>query len=270
MIYPTLATNSQNRLAGDILPEVTDIKVYKTFDYSLFKTIKGNREINSSHLNGLENSMKENYLFTIIIVNENFEIIDGQHRFKIISKLLLPLYYVIKKGYGMEEVIRFNTESKVWKADDYLNTFCVQENNDYIMYDKFKKRYKLGHHEVRYLLSGVKGDGRFGSCEFRKGNFKIKNYKKAVEIVEKIFSLAPYYSGYKRRNFIYAIVNLLRNPLFDFKEFFQKVKAFPNSLVDCTSTENYIALIQEIYNHNRLAKVDLSMQRIYKNQYSKN
>lgn len=261
MIYPTLATNSQNKLVGDILPDVTDIKVYKTFDYSLFKTIKGNREKNSSHLKGLENSMKENYLFTIIIVNENFEIIDGQHRFEIISKLLLPVYYIIKKGYGMEEVIRFNTESKVWKSDDYLNTYCIEENNDYVLFHKFKTRYKLSHSDAMVLLNDLKryDYGKLNQL-FKNGKYKIKDYKKAVQLVEEIFSLAPYYSGYKRRSFIRAFIMLKTNPVFSFSEFFNKVKLIPNALIDCTTTENYIALIEEIYNYNRLSKISFTQK----------
>lgn len=252
-------TNTQGiKYTDSNLPGVTDIKVYKTYDYSLFKTIKGNREKNSSHLKGLENSMKENYLFTIIIVNENYEIIDGQHRFEIISKLLLPVYYIIREGYGMEEVIRFNTEAVVWKSNDYLNTYCISGNDDYKQYYKFKEKYKLDHCSTRVLLANTGSTHTASSGRiFRTGKFKIANYKKAVDTVEKIFSLAPYYAGYKRRTFIYAMSSLLKNPLFDFKEFSQKVKMLPDSLVDCTSTENYFKLINEIYNYNRNVKVNL-------------
>ena len=254
-----LNTNTQGiKYTDSNLPSVTDIKVYKTYDYSLFKTIKGNREINSSHLKGLEKSMKENYLSTIIIVNENYEIIDGQHRFTIISKLLLPVYYIIREGYGMEEVIRFNTEAVSWKSNDYLNTYCIRGNDDYKLYFKFKEKYKLDHCSTRVLLGNTGSTHTASSGRiFRTGKFKVVNYKKAVDIVEKIFSLAPYYAGYKRRNFIYTMASLLKNPLFDFKEFFQKVKMLPDSLIDCTSTENYLKLINEIYNYNRTAKVNL-------------
>ena len=237
--------------------DTTDIKVYRTTDYTLFKSINGNRKIDKSHLKGLENSMREKYLFTIIIVNENYEIIDGQHRFEIISRLLLPLYYVIRKGYGMEEVIRFNSESKIWKADDYLNTYCIDDNSDYKLYYKFKNKYKLGHAETRLLLTGSRKDNKSSNKLFKEGKFKIGNYKKAVEITEKIFSLAPYYSGYKRRSFIYAMINLLKNPLFDFNEFFKKIKMLPDTLIDCTNAINYITLINEIYNYNNQVKVNL-------------
>lgn len=240
---------------------VTDIKVYKTFDYSLFKTIKGNRDIKTPHLKGLEASIKEKYLFTIIIVNENFEIIDGQHRFEIISKLNLPVYYIIREGYGMGEVIRFNTESKVWNADDYLKTYCDQGNSNYKLYYKFKEKYKLGHNEVKTLL-GLNFRNTVTTRLFKEGKFVTANYNRAVEMTEKIFSLAPYYSGYKRRSFIYAMFSLFKNPLFNFNEFFKKVKMLPDSLVDCTNTMNYIILINEIYNYKNQVKVNLIPEKI--------
>ena len=61
--------------------------VHTTTDYFLFKPINGNRNINRLHLSRLKKSIEENYLFTVIIVNENYEIIDGQHRFECIKEL---------------------------------------------------------------------------------------------------------------------------------------------------------------------------------------
>ena len=42
--------------------------------------------------------MNDNYLFTVIIVNEkNYEIIDGQHRFEVIKELKLPFITLFVK-----------------------------------------------------------------------------------------------------------------------------------------------------------------------------
>lgn len=54
-------------------------QVCQTNDYSLFKTLKGNRNINQAHLYRLTKSIKEKYLLSPIVVNEHFEIIDGQN-----------------------------------------------------------------------------------------------------------------------------------------------------------------------------------------------
>ena len=86
--------------------------VYTTNDYTLFTSIDGNRTKNKLHIKRLKQSIKENYLFTVIIVNENYEIIDGQHRFDVIKELNLPLYYIICEGYGLAEVHILNQISK--------------------------------------------------------------------------------------------------------------------------------------------------------------
>ena len=64
-------------------------KILTTREYSIFKTIEGNRNISLLHLNRLRESMLEKHLFTVIVVNENMEIIDGQHRFTISKELQL-------------------------------------------------------------------------------------------------------------------------------------------------------------------------------------
>ena len=54
---------------------MNEIQVHTTTDYSLFKFINGNRDVNQLHLTRLKESIKKNHLITIVMVNENFEII---------------------------------------------------------------------------------------------------------------------------------------------------------------------------------------------------
>ena len=49
------------------------VLVHTTTDYFIFKPIEGNRNKNLMHINRLKKSMADNYLFTVIIVNENYE-----------------------------------------------------------------------------------------------------------------------------------------------------------------------------------------------------
>ena len=107
-------------------------QVHTTTDYFLFKPIDGNRNKNLLHLNRLKKSMTENYLFTVIIVNEKYEIIDGQHRFECVKELKMPLHYIICNGYGLNEVQILNQNSKTWNADDYLAGYCNLKNENYL------------------------------------------------------------------------------------------------------------------------------------------
>ena len=229
--------------------------VHTTTDYFLFKPLNGNRTKNLLHINRLKKSMAEQYLFTVIVVNEKYEIIDGQHRFDVIEELKLPLHYVVCKGYGLEEVHRLNVLSKNWNADDYLNGYCNLGYKDYLIYREFKDKYKIGHNECMLLLSETNHTKNTGV--FNKGLLKIKSLRDAQKKIETIFLLEPYYDGYKRRTFIYALYNLLKNPNFEFTEFIQKLKIQPTALQHCTDVAQYVALIEEIYNYKRRDKVNL-------------
>jgi hypothetical protein len=230
-------------------------QVHTTTDYFLFKPIDGNRNKNLLHINRLKKSMAETYLFTIIIVNEKYEIIDGQHRFDVIQDLQLPLNYVVCNGYGLNEVHILNQNSKTWTSDDYLDGYCKLGYKDYIQYRDFKETYDIGHYECMWLLNGSQLSNP--TQVFFTGDFKIKNYNEACKIIEKIMLVEPYYSEWKRRSFILAMLQLFKNPNFELTEFLQKLKLQPTALSNCSTTNQYVSLIEEIYNYRRREKVNL-------------
>jgi hypothetical protein len=230
-------------------------QVHTTTDYFLFKPIDGNRNKNLLHINRLKKSMAETYLFTIIIVNEKYEIIDGQHRFDVIQDLQLPLNYVVCNGYGLNEVHILNQNSKTWTSDDYLDGYCKLGYKDYIQYRDFKETYDIGHYECMWLLNGSQLSNP--TQVFFTGDFKIKNYNEACKIIEKIMLVEPYYSEWKRRSFILAMLQLFKNSNFELTEFLQKLKLQPTALSNCSTTNQYVSLIEEIYNYRRRDKINL-------------
>jgi disulfide oxidoreductase YuzD len=231
--------------------------VHTTTDYFLFKPIEGNRTQNKLHLQRLKKSMKENYLFTIIVVNEKYEIIDGHHRFTIIKELGLPLNYIVCEGYGLGEVHIFNQNSKTWTAQDYLSGYCDLGYRHYIEYRKFQQKYQFGHNECMAVLSNNKKTGGSLFTQFKDGKFKIANISDADAKAKKIWLFADLYQGFLRRSFVYAMLDLFEKPQFDFAEFLQKVKNQPSVLTDCSTAAQYITLIEEIYNYRRREKVNL-------------
>jgi hypothetical protein len=233
-------------------------QVHTTTDYSMFKPIDGNRNKNELHIARLKTSMATNYLFTVIIVNEKYEIIDGQHRFECIKDLGLPLHYIICKGYGLSEVHMLNANSKTWNADDYLEGYCNLGLKDYLVYKDFKNKYKIGHNECMALLAGSHTIGNKNKI-FYSGHFKVTHLFEAEDIMDKILMIEPYYNakGIRRRTFIYTMVILMQNENFEFTEFLQKLKIQPTALQDCNTVDQYKLLIEEIYNYKRSRKINL-------------
>ena len=232
-------------------------QVHTTTDYFLFKPIDGNRNKNLLHINRLKKSMAENYLFTVIIVNEDYEIIDGQHRFHVIKELGLQLHYIVCEGYKLEEVHILNQNSKTWNADDYLTGYCNLGNENYLQYKKFKQKYGFGHNECMAMLSGRNAIGGSIVQDFKDGSFKVTSLEEAEHVAEKIWLFKDVYDGFKRRSFVYAMLYLFDKPQFEFTEFLQKVKLQPSALTDCSDAKQYISLIEEIYNYRRREKVNL-------------
>lgn len=232
-------------------------QVHTTTDYFLFKSIDGNRNKNPLHLARLKKSISENYLFTVIIVNEKYEIIDGQHRFECVKDLKLPLHYIVCDGYGLNEVQVLNQNSKTWSAEDYLTGYCNMGNKNYLQYKKFKDKYLFGHNECMAMLSGMNNCGGPIFEDFRNGKFKVTHLEDAEHTAEKIWLFKDIYDGFKRRSFVYAMLYLFDKPQFEFTEFLNKLKKYPSSLSHCADTKQYISLIEEIYNYRRHEKVNL-------------
>lgn len=233
-------------------------QVHQTKDYAMFSTLSGNRELNALHLSRLKDSIKQNYLMTIIVVNEKFQIIDGQHRFNVCKELGLPINYIIVPGYGLKEVQILNANSKTWNANDYLNGYCDLNYPEYLQYRNFMKRYGFGHKVNLALLSPI-GYGSTGKGyeAFRSGEFKVANLDFAINVAEKIKAVSKIYVGAERLTFVIAFIHCLRKPAFSFEDFMDKMRFKSSMLVDCTTTGAYLAIIEEIYNFRRKDKVNL-------------
>ena len=232
-------------------------QVHTTTDYFLFKPVDGNRNMNKLHLLRLKKSIASNYLFTVIIVNEKHEIIDGQHRFECVHELKMPLHYVICKGYGLNEVHIFNQNSRTYNAEDYLTGYCNVGNENYLTYKKFKENFKIGHNECMAMLTGANTGGGHMFDAFKNGLFVVTHLQEATKRAEKIWMLKDIYDGYLRRAFVFALLALFSKEQFEFTEFLQKVKNQPSALTDCHDSDSYLSLIEEIYNYRRREKVNL-------------
>lgn len=223
-------------------------EVYATKDYSLFKSLDGNRSVLIPHLKKLKQSIESEYLLSPILVNERHEIIDGQHRFQVLQELNLPIYYLIKKGYGLKEVQLLNANTKNWSTDDYLQSYVELGFEEYKMFKLFKQQFQFGWGESMALLAGnITGGGLLGE-NFKNGLFKIKDYKKAIQDSEKILMVGKYYPGIKRRSFVLAMLKCFNNKDFNHSLFLSKLEYQSTKLVDCTDEKQYLTLIEEIYN----------------------
>ena len=98
---------------------------------------------------------------------------------------------------------------------------------------------------------------------FENGRFVTKNMDKAVEWAMNIMELKPLFEGYNRSTFVRALVKTLtRCKDFSFEEFVRKVKVRPTNIHFCGSVDEYIKMIEEIYNFSRNKSGRINLRNI--------
>lgn len=241
--------------------------VYKTDDLSIFKTIDGNRVPNLQHIKRLADSIRiYGMKCNPILVNENMQVIDGQHRLMAAKEVGSFVYYIILNGYTLSEVHTLNLNQKNWSKKDFmegyanmgiesykkLRDFC-NKNEDFTFSDCLSLCSNLGSHN---FFMAQKYNRRIIHV-FEEGTWVGKDFELAQEWANKIRMIQPYYSNYNRSTFIGTMLTLFQNDNFDFNEFMHKLRLQPTALVDCSNREQYKTLIEDIYNFRSRNKVNL-------------
>jgi hypothetical protein len=258
-----------------------NLQVSKTKDYSLFKTMSSNRQVNLNHVKNLMKSMIENgFLINPIIVNENYEVIDGQHRLRACTDLDLPIYYLIAKDYNIKEVHALNLNQKNWNYQDYLEAYANDGNVNYQRILKFKEvNRNFSFNSVISFITGVSGfhlkDSHYNSDKkknpkrfkegikgigFMEGRMIVSEYDiiKAQVLADRFNLLKNTFELYNNATFIGAMIVIINNVKeFDFNEFKSKSEKYRDKLYRCSNRSGYYKMIHEFYNYKKRNKINL-------------
>jgi hypothetical protein len=228
-------------------------EVYQTKDYSIFKFRDDNRIINKSHVKNIANNMKVRgwEKGSYVVINKKGEIIDGQHRVSAAMETGVSIQYILETTAGFETIRNLNSRQKNWAITDHIHGFVVEGNPHYVKLNNFMKQYpELKPTEAMMMCTNsLSGSDRE---TFESGRFVTKNMDKAVEWAMNIMELKPYFEGYNRSTFVRALIKIMtRCKDFSFEDFVRKVKLRPSNIHFCGSVDEYIRMIEEIYNFSR-------------------
>ena len=236
------------------------LNVYKTYDYGLFKIMSDNRTINLLHVQRLVESFHAKHLVCPIIVNERHEVIDGQHRLLASKETGLPVYFIVLKGYGINEVQVFNTNQKNWTKMDFLNMYCQEGRKPYLEFKEFMDHFPdFAIQASERILTGKLNGGRQGKIagrraamkDFEEGKLVIPNLAKSYALARKIMDFKPFYPGFNRGTFVSAVLPLFSSKVYSHKEMLHKLETAKIALTDCPNIPAYRMLLEDIYNYKR-------------------
>lgn len=239
----------------------TEYKIFKTKDYSLFRTLLGNRSYNLLHVKRLILSFREKHLVSPIIVNERFEVIDGQHRLQASKELNTFVYFIVIPGYSIYDVQLYNINQQNWKKKDYLKMYCDQGIKEYLQFRKFMMDFPdFGIQASERILTQLKSQGgrqttidkqRVRARDFEEGKLTIPDLLKSYNIARKIAELKKFYAGFNRGTFVSTMLDILDNKNYKHHEMLKKLENNPVQLQDCPNVDQYKILIEDIYNYRR-------------------
>jgi hypothetical protein len=234
-------------------------EIFETKDYTIFKFREDNRLVNANHVKKLAQRMKERGWLSssVVTLNGSGEVIDGQHRVKAAISVGAPIRYKVTRGAGSDEMTEMNTLQKNWSPFDHLHKWVSKGNPNYITFDKFVKDYPMFKYtECAMMLNN--NQSSIDRNTFESGNYVVKSEKKAREWAEYIVQLKPYFEKYYTKAiFVRGMIKCLLKKEFVFDEFIHKVKLRPTNLVPCGTVEQYVEMIENIYNYKRSNKVNL-------------
>jgi len=143
--YNKLANSPESVYHTDVKGHIyyeTNRKIYTTMDYDLFKKLQGNRTVEQVRIIKIIHSLEKiGWMPAVVIVNEKFEVIDGQGRVESLKALNLPVEFVIAEGATIEDCTEMNINSTNWKLIDYIYRFAEDESS--INHSSYKKLAKL-------------------------------------------------------------------------------------------------------------------------------
>jgi hypothetical protein len=229
------------------------MKIFQETDYKKFRTIKGNRDISKKKVARLVASYKSGidlFPFCPILVNEDFYIIDGQHRFCACKELNKSVFYTVVPNFSLQQIARINSDTDKWKNKDFMQCYTRLGNNNYKLLELFKDKYELTLSVAISLLHNgrCRGGGDFMSL-FRDGLFVAHYQDHADKIIAKCYdyeTVNP--DNWNDRSFIQAIEVLLTSELYNHSEVIEKLKVNKSKIERKSNWKEYIFHIEELFN----------------------
>jgi len=237
-------------------PTIVSNQVRKTSDYNQFVILEANRDATRGHVEALKAAFEEVGNLTAvqpILVNEKFEIIDGQHRFIAARELDEPIYYTIAPALGIAEARSMNILHRSWSTYDFAESYASEGNPNYRKYLQLKEEYRLNHVTMITYAEGQEKTGLL--AQFRKGDFVIKNLDEWQTRLEMLYSVRDFAPMYRDMYFSRAFLWMIQNPEYSHKHMLAKLSLWGEQILRrMGSVQEYSRLLEEIYNYKMTGK----------------
>ena len=232
--------------------------IHITRDYSMFRSVKGNRAIDKGHVQRLMREMRKKDLDLPIFINENDEVVDGQHTLQARKELGKPVRYIRGKFENEFDVAIMNANRKNWPMTAYLNFHIENGKKEYQIVKAMTKQYSMPLECAIFLLAGGYSMWRETRNDFKQGKFKIKSLQRCNEIGASLMFMKNNFNIRLTRSFITAYGVVSELPKFKWQRFKTALKSKSALLLRGTNTEDFVRVFDKIYNGNVHNKINFT------------
>lgn len=234
-------------------------EIFKSTDYLKFQKIEGNRKLADNHVKSLVESVKSKNLLHLkpIIVDENFFVLDGQHRLEAARICEVPIYYIVCSSEKFKEITKLNQNQKNWKLIDFLTFYAVNFKNPcYQDLLKFMEERSLSV-ENAFIYIGYNIKTKVNREAFCNGEFVLEEtLDKAISRMsdwETFFDFMKEKNSdildfFKSMHFRKALIEILDSGKINRQQFWDRVKMNVTAIYRCYNKDDTLDMILKIYN----------------------
>ena len=188
--------------------------IYETTDYDAFTLLDFNRD--AKPRKDLLDALDENGRFyEHIIVNENLEVLDGQHRLLSAKLKKKPItFYIVDKNTAEQVIRSVNTERRNWSVREYIDFYAKLGNKNFqvlISYLDSPITNRLADSTVHDVLAGRDGQ----SNKIKGGTYKVGNLRQADKVLSFMDEVMENHKGKMGVRVAKPILILLKNKRID-------------------------------------------------------
>lgn len=237
------------------MERITPPKIEVTRDYSIFKQLEGNREATDKRAAKIAKSIRKvGYVPCPIVVNEKYEVIDGNGRFKAIKNLGLHVYYIVVPGLTIEHCVAMNINSTNWTNTDFINSYAEQGNRNYVSLKYLMEKHP--HLSPRIILAAATNAiGGSDNSTIKNGTLTIDQSKVffADEIltwIDKNFVPIKNCVNGRFETLMYALIFAYKWSTADMNRLTETVIQYKNDLPPATNVKYTLEQLSKLYNKN--------------------
>jgi len=238
-------------------------KIQQTDNYEMFEVSEFNRDV--KRIGSLKESMKNNgyipaYPLHCVRGGRGKLVVKaGHHRLESAKSLGLHVYYIVCDDSA--SIHELEKATNPWKFKDFILSHARAGSESHILISELHKKSGIGMSQITSMLSGESANSNNATGLARDGNFVIKDIARAKSVCDTVSRLREL--GVKfatSQGMVGCLSNLTWVDEFHPEVFIHRVTVNLHMMIKQATTEQYLDLIDRVYNHNAKIRVPIAFR----------